>query len=181
MWYRCSWRVLLAASDRLIGFITYEDTPPLLHRQSTTFGYISSGNGIYYKGIDPNRNLTFKNTVLANRVSGENCIVASDSVHGIASAGFNLSSDTSCDAYFTQPTDQTNVDPLLGPLAANGGFTMTHLPAPNSPIIDKGQCLAQIPTDQRGVARPQGPACDIGSVEVQVLGNFRAFVPIVLR
>jgi integrase len=41
MWYCCTWRVLLAASDRLIGFITYEDTPPLFPRQSTTFGYIS--------------------------------------------------------------------------------------------------------------------------------------------
>ncbi|MGB3713941.1 MAG: lysoplasmalogenase family protein, partial [Candidatus Promineifilaceae bacterium] len=41
MWYCCTWRVLLAASDRLIGFITYEDTPPLFLSQSTTFGYIS--------------------------------------------------------------------------------------------------------------------------------------------
>jgi type I restriction enzyme S subunit len=42
MWYGCTWRVLLAASDRLLGFITYEDTPPLSLSQSTTFGYISA-------------------------------------------------------------------------------------------------------------------------------------------
>jgi len=41
MWYCCTWRVLLAASDRLIGFVTYEDTPSLFPSQSTTFGYIS--------------------------------------------------------------------------------------------------------------------------------------------
>ena len=46
MWYCCTWRVLLAASDRLIGFITYEDTPSLFLSQSTTFGYISGLNQV---------------------------------------------------------------------------------------------------------------------------------------
>jgi hypothetical protein len=55
----------------------------------------------------------------------------------------------------------------LGPLLNNGGPTMTHLPESGSPLIDGGQCIASITTDQRGVARPQGTACDIGAVEVQ--------------
>lgn len=57
-----------------------------------------------------------------------------------------------------------DADPLLGPLADNGGVTATFLPSEGSPAIDAGSnCPA---TDQRDVSRPQGLACDIGSVEV---------------
>ena len=56
-------------------------------------------------------------------------------------------------------------DPLLGSLTDNGGPTATHAPQfPGSPAIDAGDAGAA--TDQRGVARPQGPGFDIGSVEV---------------
>ena len=56
-------------------------------------------------------------------------------------------------------------DPLLGPLSDNGGPTATHAPQfPGSPAIDAGDAGTAI--DQRGVARPQGPGFDIGSVEV---------------
>jgi hypothetical protein len=58
----------------------------------------------------------------------------------------------------------TVADPLLGPLAPNGGFSSTHLLQAGSPAIDAGACV--LPTDQRGVARPQGAACDLGAVEV---------------
>jgi CSLREA domain-containing protein len=67
-----------------------------------------------------------------------------------------------------------SVDPLLGPLADNGGPTWTRLPAVGSPAVDAiplgtpTWCATSGPrysTDQRGVARPQGPACDIGAVE----------------
>ncbi len=58
-------------------------------------------------------------------------------------------------------------DPLLGSLANNGGFTKTMALKPGSPAINSGgqnsTCAA---TDQRGVTRPQGPACDMGAYEV---------------
>jgi hypothetical protein len=63
-------------------------------------------------------------------------------------------------------------DAMLGSLADNGGATQTFLPASGSPVIDQvpvgtpGLCDGTIATDQRGTARPQGPACDVGSVEV---------------
>ena len=58
-------------------------------------------------------------------------------------------------------------DPVLGALADNGGPTNTHALGPTSPAIG---AASQAPdrctgTDQRGVARPQGGACDIGSYE----------------
>jgi hypothetical protein len=66
-----------------------------------------------------------------------------------------------------------NTNPLLGPTANNGGPTPTDLPLLGSPAIDAvplAYCSdafgASVTTDQRGISRPQGPACDIGSAEV---------------
>jgi hypothetical protein len=59
-------------------------------------------------------------------------------------------------------------DPKLGPLADNGGPTLTHLPLRGSPLIDAVLIFVPNPgDDQRGVPRAQGPYLDIGSVEVQ--------------
>lgn len=54
-------------------------------------------------------------------------------------------------------------DPLLGPLQNYGGLTPALMPDAASPAVNAGvNCTA---TDQRGVARPQGAACDIGAIE----------------
>jgi Right handed beta helix region len=53
---------------------------------------------------------------------------------------------------------------ILSPaLTDNGGPTPTHALVPGSPAIDASSCIN--PFDQRGVARPVGGACDIGSFE----------------
>ena len=93
----------------------------------------------------------------------------SDCSGSIQSGGRNLSTDSTC--AFTGPGDQLVADPLLGPLAFNGGLTSTRLPDADSPTVDAipfgtvGLCDATTPRDQRGVVRPQGTACDIGAVE----------------
>ena len=60
-------------------------------------------------------------------------------------------------------------DPLLGPLAYNGGPTLTHLLLPGSPAIDAGDPAipSPPPADQRGLARIAGAAVDLGSVETR--------------
>ena len=52
-----------------------------------------------------------------------------------------------------------------------GAFMLWALmPAANSPALDNGaNCPA---TDQRGVARPQGAACDIGAVERRAVEDY---------
>jgi hypothetical protein len=57
------------------------------------------------------------------------------------------------------------VDPRLGPLQDNGGPTWTHELLPNSPALDGGRTFGAPVTDQRGTARPQGAAVDIGAFE----------------
>jgi parallel beta-helix repeat protein len=57
---------------------------------------------------------------------------------------------------------------IIGPLKNNGGPTKTRALPNNSPALDAAPDDAGCPaTDQRGVARPQGPLCDIGAYEKQ--------------
>ena len=94
----------------------------------------------------------------------------------LTSNGHNLEDGNTCG--FNATGDQPNTDPLLGPLADNGGDTLTHALLPGSPAIDAGVCIAEITTDQRGVARPQGTTCDIGAYEYV---GYEVYLPLVLR
>lgn len=64
------------------------------------------------------------------------------------------------------------IDPELGPLADNGGPTLTHALLPGSPAIDSGDPAFTPPPafDQRGPGfdRVRGAAIDIGAYERQV-------------
>ena len=103
---------------------------------------------------------TIKNSIVANSPSGGNC----SGFAGLASNGHNLSSDGTC-AFFAAG-DKNNTNPLLGPLAFNGGPTPTHALLNGSPAADAGVVPCPPPaTDQRGVSRPQGLRCDIGAYE----------------
>ncbi|WP_395375858.1 choice-of-anchor Q domain-containing protein [Marinicella sp. W31] len=82
----------------------------------------------------------------------------------------NLDTDGSCDVNAINHI--TVADPLLGPLANNGGLTLTHLPLMGSPVIDMGDDLLCAELDQRGELRPEDgnedgfSICDIGAVEL---------------
>lgn len=64
-----------------------------------------------------------------------------------------------------EPADTINADPLLAPLADNGGPTMTHALLPGSPALDRGNNAAFLATDQRGADRVSGVRADIGAFE----------------
>jgi hypothetical protein len=72
-------------------------------------------------------------------------------------------------------TDVFSANPLLGVLANNGGYTKTMALGTGSPAIDAGganhACAVK---DQRGVKRPQGPACDIGAYEAPLTKVFQS-------
>lgn len=85
-------------------------------------------------------------------------------------------------------TGNINQDPLLGPLADNGGFTLTHALGTDSPAIDAGDPTNCPATDQRGFPRPvdgdgvDGPRCDMGAYEFEVMQiDFPIYLPMILR
>jgi predicted outer membrane repeat protein len=102
--------------------------------------------------------LTPTNSLVAQQANGANCF-------GVSSGGNDLADDASCSgAAFTST-------PMVGPLANNGGPTLTHALLLGSPAIDAGNstiCSAPLvnAVDQRGVSRPQGANCDIGAFEL---------------
>jgi len=58
-----------------------------------------------------------------------------------------------------------NLAPKLGPLADNGGPTLTHRPDLASPAVDAGDNTGAPSTDQRGYSRIVGGNIDMGAVE----------------
>ncbi len=62
-------------------------------------------------------------------------------------------------------TNIITADPMLGTLGDYGGFTQTIPLLPGSAAINTGNETYCPANDQRGVARPQGPQCDIGAFE----------------
>ena len=85
----------------------------------------------------------------------------------VTSNGYNIESpgDT---CGFDQTGDQSGVSAVLldlQPLANNGGPTQTHAITTDSAAFNAGTC--EVDEDQRGVTRPQGPACDVGAFELE--------------
>jgi beta-glucanase (GH16 family) len=99
---------------------------------------------------------------LTNTIVEDSCFLAPFGAGPVAinSLGYNLFADGTCGV---AGTDTIVASALLGPLADNGGATLTHALLAGSPAIDGvlgGVCPA---TDQRGVMRDA--LCDIGSFE----------------
>ena len=132
-----------------------------------------SGNSADFGGALGSTGYDLKGTILADNtaISGKNCDnpVASD-------VGFNIEDDSSCD--FTAGTSLNNTNPLLEPLANNGGPTDTFaietspLVSPALNLIPVASCTDQtgapLETDQRLFARPDAAnplTCDSGAYE----------------
>jgi hypothetical protein len=83
----------------------------------------------------------------------------------------NVTTETSCG--LEDATDTLVTDPMLAPLGAYGGPTLTMAPLAGSPVLDvvpDADCGAgqdDITTDQRDFPRPEvaGSLCDAGAVE----------------
>ena len=103
-----------------------------------------------------------KNTIVSGNTAGGAAAECSGVVT-VTSAN-NLSGDSSCG--FSDGGSRQGVSPGLGALQNNGGPTDTMALPGGSPAIDAGTNDGCPPTDQRGISRPQGPACDIGAFEL---------------
>jgi hypothetical protein len=130
-------------------------------------GDIAAGGGIFEERVG---NLVGATIVAANTANGtlNNCAGA------VSSLGYNLTDDAFGGVCgFTGGTDKANVAPDLGPLASNGGPTLTMLPAVSSPaagaipsplVLNGVAVCGPGASDQRG--EPRISLCTIGAVEV---------------
>jgi CSLREA domain-containing protein len=125
------------------------------------------GGGFYTAGVDPVIGLTNSLVAQNSAPTGPDVLAGFDA---IAPVRFSLIGDGSGNSITNTNGNQVGspsapIDPKLGPLADNGGPTRTHALLLGSPAIDAASTPDCPTIDQRGVPRPQGPACDIGSYE----------------
>jgi HYR domain len=127
--------------------------------------------------------VTLENTIIAGNTAangtGDNtgAPVPGPNVDGaVTSNGHNLLGVATEATGFTGTGDQTGVNPMLMPLADNGGPTQTMALSPGSPAIDAGVAVSST-FDERGMARTYddpsvanaatSDATDIGAFELQ--------------
>jgi hypothetical protein len=134
------------------------------------------GGGFVSTNNDPTHDLVH-NTIIA----GNSGSYGRDVLGAFTSLGHNLIGDGSNSSGFTDGqngdkvgTEASPIDPKLGPLQDNGGPTQTQALQQGSLAIDKAVAVEGITTDQRGVARPQGEAPDIGAFELEVTADTMA-------
>jgi hypothetical protein len=121
--------------------------------------------------------LTMTHSILAHQ-GGHNLQVEEGA--SLVSGGYNLENGAS--GLLTATSDITGTAPLLNRLGFYGGPKRTHPPLSGSPVLDAipaEQCA--LPTDQRGMARPQGAGCDIGAVEGAAEPLDWLYLPLVRR
>lgn len=141
-------------------------------------------NGTGDGAIVANGDVAVSNSIIARNVDlsvaigGPNNPDCVTSPGMLLSQGYNLIGNpgTSC-TFIAGPGDQIGsaaapLDPKLEPFAVYGGTVETQPPRADSPAIDAGNPAAPgaAPAcevdDARGIARPSGPRCDIGAVEI---------------
>jgi CSLREA domain-containing protein len=134
-------------------------------RNATIANNVAEGSEFGGGGIYSETQVFASNTILAGNTAalGPDC-----AGNAIASGGFNLVGNGSGCEFNNAIGDmlgnsETPIDPMMGPLQANGGPTKTHALLSGSPALDTGN--SSLGTDQRGATRPQGSGSDIGAFE----------------
>jgi hypothetical protein len=143
--------------------------------RANTGGATSHGGGLFALLAFP----VLHNTLIADNFNGATGTTRDDVY------GWNLGGDYNLIGDGTGMRGLTNgvngnlvgsaaapIDPLLGPLADNGGPTLTHALLAGSPAIDAGNNAYATDWDQRGAGFPRivNGIIDIGAFEVQADG-----------
>jgi predicted outer membrane repeat protein len=133
---------------------------------------VGSG-GVFGGGLFSGRAVTLQNTIVAGNFQGPSSGTTASDIAGTvdSSSSFNLigtgGSGGLVDGINNNQVGVSN--PGLGPLADNGGPTLTVALLPGSPAIDQGSnaFVNSGETDQRGLPRIVNGTVDIGAYEAQ--------------
>ncbi len=124
---------------------------------STIANNVGISSGAVWSATDT---LSIFNSIIADNLPQNCSYPATSLIHGD-----NLDNDGSCDGF------TINDNPLLDPLANNGGPTLTHAFHPSSPAKNAASGFFP-PMDQRGEPRPHGSGADLGSLELGATGGY---------
>jgi CSLREA domain-containing protein len=119
-------------------------------------------------GLSTSGNVTVINTIIAGNTKGGN---PSDVNGNLNSSSHHNLIGTGGSGGLANGVNGNIVgvaDAKLVALASNGGPTQTMALLTGSPAIDAGAAVNGVTSDQRGLARPQGGAPDIGAFETVV-------------
>ena len=158
-----------SASSNGGGMENLYDSNPALVNVTFSNNSASAGGGMFNDSNDSNHPSvpTLINVIIANSTSGGDCVNGADGAIA-ASSTHNLIEDSAHACGLTNGTDGNTIgsDPALGVLTDFGGPGKQVFPLlAGSPAIDTGTNSGCPSTDQRGVTRPVGAACDIGAYE----------------
>gem|GEM_PF-918063 len=152
---------VIAAGSAIYNFggtLTVSNCTIVANSSSLGGGILSSGGSATLTNTIASNNFASVESDLSGAFSGNNNLIgAAASLTGITD-GLNGN---------RVGTGASPVDPLLGPLANNGGPTRTALPSVNSPALAAGTTANAPATDQRGFARVVNGTIDIGAVQFQ--------------
>jgi hypothetical protein len=154
------------------GGATYSKNGSVLIRNSTiTNNTATSSRGVYVL-VDSAATIDIRSSILGQGdvpVTVRDLLIApaNETAQITVTGSNNLMRFQSDYPYITVSTD----DPMLGPLANNGGPTMTHAITFESPAVNLGSNSQSLQRDQRGGAysREVGGAVDIGAFELQTV------------
>jgi fibronectin-binding autotransporter adhesin len=160
-----------------------------IHLNNVTIAHNHAGNDAGGLGINTNDVAYIANSLIAGNTDGgsnmPDCGIATGADFHFG--GYNLVGNKTGCGWTAATGDQQGtgavpIDPMLGALQGSPAYhpLLVGSPAINAanPAAPGGAYPACAPTDQRGVARPQGPRCDIGAYEYSYAFNY---LPIVVR
>ena len=171
------------------GFYNYFGVSLIRHSTITNNTAPIGGGGGVASYAGSNMRTEVHSTIIAGN-NGSDVDFVAGAVNSFQSSGYNLIGQGNAVSEFVEPGDQTGVsDPMLDPLANNGGPTRTHAVLAGSPAIDAGDPaavagLGTVPmNDQRDVPFTRVfdgnsnsvARIDIGAYELQpksILGDY---------
>jgi hypothetical protein len=122
-----------------------------------------TGGGLFLK-----QNASLQSTIIARNTAGTGTGDIDGNGTNLSLSGTNNLIMTST---LTPPPGTLASDPMLSPLADNGGPTFTHALMSGSPAINAGYSSQFYDQRAHGMTRVVGPSADIGAYEVQSGGS----------
>jgi len=143
------------------SFAPFGSTSLVIASSAVVFNRSTSNRG----GVDATF-FSFRDSIFAGNTNPNGVLNCEPDIK-VRSLGGNVEDAHTCPTVYpptaNSPPDLRDVDPGLGTLGTHGGTTSVYDLIPGSPAID---AATQCPSlDQRGIARPQGAACDSGPYE----------------